>query len=188
MSLSKRHPEEIVTQRELADLLSINRAYRRGAANIEARLAAGAWISPGSLSFESGEVVEYERKRRIDRLRMIGRMLEHDEYEVLSKHPKCKRKLMEARQRYLKVELNALWTETKGALSSRAVYISAARRWDAYPALTISVASAYIAILKLRVASRLLSWERCGLINIKSNIGVLARYFLLETYFEGMPS
>ena len=139
---------------------------------------------PGTLSFDAGEVVATSARRGIDRLRNLARLLSRDDYEFLSGHPAVQRKFMEDRSRLLSMELRTIWTDSKRTLRSRMQRVRLARRWGAYISVLTEVGRAYLSILKLRIAARLLRSELWGFVDVERNIQILIKSLSPEMPFE----
>jgi hypothetical protein len=183
------HATDLITQRELQSLRRMLRNGAGKATGISERLANGAAFEPGHFAFEGGQVVRRGTKRKLDRLRIMGRLLDPEDFAFVSSDRSVLPKLRRARSRVFRRYLAHAGSETLRSYRVRLDRIRAVHAWSrAYPALLSDTAMTIFCLGKLRVALWLFAWRMPAIIDVARNVDRLVSYASTRPSYAGSTS
>lgn len=168
---------DFVSQRELRLLKRRLRLCHRIAGEIEQRIAAGAYVEPGSLAVEHARVISRESKTKLDQLRIMARLFDDGDFKVVAGDRGIARKFRRDRALVFRLYLRSVQSGVWDSYRLRMDHIRAEATWSRdYPRLLKDTASACFSLLKLRLARVLFLLGVPQIVSVPANTGRLFSY------------
>lgn len=180
---------DIVTQQELRMLQRMTGGCAAPSADISRRVAGGAPIEPGPLSFARGRVICAGTKTKLDRLRVVSRLLDPDDFLLVSGNRAVYKKFRRDRARIFGLYLRELSAEVRGSYSVRLDHIRTSASWSGdYPALLHDTAAALLSLVRLRMALVLFVLRLPALVSVAGNVDRLLSYASAPQSYATVPN
>ena len=162
---------DFVSQRELRVLKRMLRRCNQTADAITRRISTGVYVEPGPLSFEAGRVISSKTKARLNRIRIMARLFDDEDFEFISRHSGVARRFRKDRASVFGCYLQSAKAELWESYRIRLDHIRETGSWSRkYPDLMKDTARAVFSILKLRVALILFILRLPAVISVVANV------------------